>query len=134
MFRKFDAGAGVRIPANKGRDCSVRALCTATGMRYSDAWTLLYTHQGENRLCHMQLGLALDAQDPRFGVVRKLSFPAQKGQPRMTPATFCLEYPRGSYILNLAQHDLAVEDGHYFDTWDCGTKCVYCAWEVRKAA
>lgn len=130
VFRKFDAGKAARAPGVKG-DCQVRALSTATGMRYSEAWALLYAIQGERRECAFPLVDALKGGDPRLGVVRALSFPAERGKPRMTGREFCQLHPSGSFILNLAHHVAAVEDGVLIDTWDCTEKCVYAAWELR---
>ena len=49
----------------------------------------------------------------------------------MTPREFCRRYPKGSFILKLAHHVAAVEDGVLIDTWDCSDKCVYTAWQMR---
>ena len=60
----------------------------------------------------------------------KLSFPAQKGKPRMNGKRFCKEYPRGNYILNMAGHWSCCVDGVIYDTWDCSEKCVYTAYKI----
>ncbi len=62
---------------------------------------------------------------------KKISFPAIKGQPRMRGTDFVKLYPKGTYILKLAKHVVAVVDGVYLDTWDCTEKMIYNAWEVK---
>lgn len=62
---------------------------------------------------------------------RKLSFPAEKGKPRMNGERFSENFTKGSYILNMAGHLSACVDGVIYDTWDCSYKCVYNAWKVR---
>jgi hypothetical protein len=130
MFRKFDAGA--HIAGRDKADCQVRALVHATGMRYREAWDLLYTVQGERMACGFRLVDALKAGDERFGVVRTLAFKAIRGRKRMTGARFCIEYPTGYFILRLAHHVAAVVDGTVFDTWDSTAKCVYQAFEIQR--
>jgi hypothetical protein len=132
-FRKFDAGKSVRAKGETG-DCQVRSLCVARGMRYSEAWELLYKIQGERRTCGFPLVDALTEKDSRLGVIRMLSFPAEKGKPRMTGRVFCETHAKGNFILQVSNHVAAVEDGVLIDTWDCSGKCVYRAWEVRAIA
>ncbi len=129
-FRKFDAGALERAPFAKDADCQVRALCTALGIPYGEAWTMLYTMQGERRACGFELVKELDDRNAALNVVRELPFPASKGKRRMTAAEFCKKYKRGRFILRMAHHVVAVKDGQFYDTFDCSHSCVYKAWEI----
>ena len=61
---------------------------------------------------------------------RKLSFPAKRGERRMTAAKFSETHPVGRYILNMAGHWSCCVDGIIYDTWDCGDKCVYTAYQI----
>lgn len=49
----------------------------------------------------------------------------KKGTKRPTVDSFAKDHPRGRYILNVANHEVCVVDGRYFDTWDCGKKSLY---------
>lgn len=60
----------------------------------------------------------------------KLSFPAEKGKPRMNGQRFCEAYTKGRYILNMAGHWSCCVDGVIYDTWDCSDKCVYTAYKI----
>lgn len=60
----------------------------------------------------------------------KLSFPAEKGKPRMNGQRFCESYKTGRYILNMAGHWSCCIDGVIYDTWDCSDKCVYTAYRI----
>ena len=44
---------------------------------------------------------------------------------------FCVEHPRGAYVLGLRNHVVAVIDGHYYDTWDCGERPVLYYWTLE---
>lgn len=131
MFRKFDAGEPHRGKDGDKGDCQVRALATARGMAYPDAWELLYRLQGERKHCGFCLVDSLRAKDARLGVKNQLSFPAVAGKPRMTGDEFCRKYPKGRFILRLAKHVVAVKDGVLYDKWDSSGKCCYNAWEVE---
>lgn len=47
------------------------------------------------------------------------------GSSRPTVNDFAKTHPHGSYICKVAHHVVAVVDGKYYDTWDCGYKSLY---------
>lgn len=42
---------------------------------------------------------------------------------------FCEDHPRGTYVLALDGHVVAVHNGHYTDVWDSGDETVLYYWE-----
>jgi hypothetical protein len=126
-FRLYDAGKGLRPTGDEG-DCQVRALHTASGLSYNQAWDALYTLQGKYRTAGFRLGFYLEKGE--LSVIRNLKFPAQKGKPRMTAVKFVKRYQKGSFILRQANHVVAAQDGIIFDTFDSTERCVYQAWEI----
>jgi hypothetical protein len=132
MFKQYDAGKGKR-KWDVG-DCTVRALSTALGVPYSEAWELLYKTQGEHRACSFRVPEFLKRDPERFGVRRYIPFPARPGQPRMTGRDFCKRFPKGDFIVRMAHHVAAVENGVLYDLFDSTRKCVYGAWEVSPTA
>lgn len=129
-FVKTDLGKGRRAPGASG-DCTVQALALAGGLRYEDAWQLLYQVQGRYKSAAFDLVHFLRLEPELFGVVRQIDFPAKRGERRMTPITFAERYPVGSFILNLAHHVAPIEEGVLHDKWDCSVRCVYTAWEIN---
>ena len=129
VFRKLDIGRGKRPAWAKG-DCQVRALAVAAGMTYEEAWHKLYQLQGRYRTAGFFLVKWLDIVPQELAVVRRFAFPAVKGKSRMTGEEFCKEHRLGNYILRLAHHVAAVEDGVLLDSWDCTDRCVYVAWKI----
>jgi hypothetical protein len=147
IFAKIDVGKGHRRPGAKKTDCTVRALSVAAAVSYDKAWATLYEFQGFQKSNHFDLGALIEdhfidlpilrlsqAADPKWTVKRALSFPAVKGKPRMTPATFVRANPSGRFVLSLAHHVVAVRGGIVIDTWDCTRRCVYKAWEIELPA
>lgn len=56
----------------------------------------------------------------------------KKGSKRPTVESFSLSHKTGRYFLNLANHVVAVVDGKYYDTWDCGECCLYGYYELEE--
>lgn len=111
-------------------DCTARALAMAARIPYPQAWQLLYDAQGRHKTCGFTLDQFMREEPATFGVVRQLPFPAKRGEPRMTANEFAERYPSGSFILSMAHHVAAMEDGILYDKWDCRRKCVYTAFEI----
>lgn len=53
----------------------------------------------------------------------------KRGSVRPTVASFTKDHKIGTYVLVIAHWLVASVDGLYYDTWDCGEKCLYGYWE-----
>ena len=49
-----------------------------------------------------------------------------------TVKDFCIDNPKGVYILATSGHVIAVIDGCYYDTWDSGEELPLYYWQKRK--
>ena len=122
-----DAGRANSSRPRQRNDCTVRALAIARSMSYDDAYDLL---KDAGRKCSrgFHFGDWVEAQP----WAKKISFPAIKGQRRMNPARFVVDFPEGRYILRVAKHVFAVVDGVAYDTFEnAPDRCVYCAWKIE---
>lgn len=45
---------------------------------------------------------------------------------------FCQDHPKGTYLLALQTHVVAVIDGNYYDTWDSGNEIPVYFWERKE--
>ena len=113
-------------------DCVKRAITKATGMDYMEVQRELNRYKKVTGAKSFNSDYNPHKYVENVLHARKLSFPAVKGQPRMNAERFSKKYPKGSYILNMAGHWSCCVDGVIYDTWDCGTKCVYTAYQVGK--
>lgn len=113
-------------------DCVKRAITKATGMDYQEVQRELnrYKKVTGAKSYNSDYNPHKYVENVLKGV--KMSFPAQKGKPRMNAQRFCEQYSKGNYILNMAGHWSCVVDGVIYDTWDCSDKCVYTAYKVDK--
>ena len=49
-----------------------------------------------------------------------------------TVKDFCIDYPKGLYMLAIGNHVVAVEDGNYYDTWDSGDEIPMFYWQKKE--
>lgn len=111
---------------NRVGDCVVRAICTAVG----EDWESVYLD-----LCLMGLlQFNMPNADYLWGEYLK-----SRGFKRnilscenglcVTVKDFCKANPNGVYIVCPNNHVVAVIDGQYFDTWDCGDEIINYYWK-----
>ena len=84
-------------------DCVIRALCKVTGKEWLEVYSKYLEDQG----------------------FKWVGIKAQKGKSRPTVATMYKVFPKGTCIIRVAHHVVAMVDGFYYDTWDSGGKSVY---------
>lgn len=121
-------------PHPKGKrvnDCVKRAITLATGKDYIEVQREL--NKTKNLLGCKSFN---DLKNCKYYIEKilggiKISFPASRGQSRMTGLEFAINNPTGTYILRMAKHLSCCIDGKINDTWDCSDKCVYNAWKIK---
>ncbi len=114
------------------KDCMIRSVTIATNTPYTEVHKIMYkngwraTRNKSKGNWEDQIIETLTELGFKY---REISYPAVKGQSRMTATTMVNE---GTYILRMSKHVAAYKDGVLMDTWDCSDSCVYFAWEVWK--
>ena len=111
-------------------DCVKRAITLAAQMDYMEVQRELNRYKKVTGAKSFNSGYNPHkyVENVLHGV--KLSFPAEKGKPRMNGQRFCESYKKGRYILNMAGHWSCCVDGVIYDTWDCSLKTVYTAYKI----
>ncbi len=112
-------------------DCVKRAITLVAQMDYHQVQLELNRYKKVTKAKVFNDRKNCDAYCENVLKMKKLSFPAEKGKPRMNGYNFAKSYPKGRYILNMAGHWTACVDGVIYDTWDCRDKCVYTAYQMR---
>ena len=107
-------------------DCTVRALSKALNCSWLEAFDVMIPFCREYQ-CSNIFNLPSGVERE---IMEKLGFSYtgisnKKGTKRPTVKSFALSHPTGTYILNVANHEVALIDGIYYDTWDCGYKSLY---------
>lgn len=111
-------------------DCVIRALCRA----YNKAWLIVFDELvpiSRDLQTTMNEKQCYEEYLRRQGAVYT-GISNKKGTKRPTVSSFAQTHKKGTYFLNLANHCVAVVDGQYFDTWDCGQKSLYGFWTVSE--
>jgi len=133
MFQKTQPKTTEDIKSNY--DCMIRSVAIATGADYAQVHKLMYgfgwraSRRRSKGKWEEQITKTLDALG--FKATR-ISYPAVKGQPRMTGNQLKSEDKDNTYIIRVAKHVACIQEGTLKDTWNCGGKCVYFAWKVEK--
>lgn len=118
---------------DKYGDCTIRALSKALGVSWLEAFDLTIPFCRREQVPNIFNGdLAL-----RKKIMAEIGFDYhgitnKKGSRRPTVDSFAKDHSEGAYILNLANHEVAVVDGKFYDTWDSGDCCVYGYFERRR--
>lgn len=113
-------------------DCAVRSVALAENLEWAEAFDKMLDvarrlqEPPECLLANAKTGLELLNS---IGHYRWEGLSAVKGKKRITVEQFCKKHKKGTFILKVAGHVVAVRDGWFYDIWDCGNKCVYGYWE-----
>ena len=114
-------------------DCTIRALSKALGVTWLEAFDKMIP------LCReYQVSNVFDAPSSiERQIVERLGFTYhgisnKRGSKRPTVDSFANDHPEGTFILNVANHEVACVDGKYYDTWDSGYKSLYGYYEKNR--
>lgn len=116
---------------DKQGDCAIRAITKFFDISWLEAFDSLVvfareTQQMVNSLPNIKL-LMEDKNVPYVSVYKP------KAKKKMTVKDFAKEYSTGKYVVYVrvgyGTHLVCVDNGKYFDTWDCGDRYVYGYWK-----
>lgn len=111
---------------NRVGDCTVRALCRATGKSWDEVYTGLSAYGFEFK--------DMPSADKIWGAyLEDHGFKAymidKHGKRRYTVTDFCEDNPEGTYILAIGGHVVCVVDGYFYDSWDSGNETPLYYWK-----
>ena len=115
-------------PNPRGRfvgDCTIRAICKLT----DQDWDAVYAGTAFQGF----IAKDMPSGNSTWGSYLKRHGYKRKAIPETFPDNytvmdFCLDNPRGRFLLALDQHVVAVVDGNYYDTWDSGREIPVYYW------
>lgn len=110
---------------NRVGDCTVRAMCKATGKEWEPTFCAL-TLEGFMRRDMPSANHVWGAYLRRHGFERHII--PNECPDCYTVADFCRDHPRGLYVLAIGGHVVTVMDGDWFDTWDSGREIPVYYW------
>lgn len=114
-------------------DCTIRALSKALNISWLEAFDLTIPYCRKYQIPNVfftskkiEIEVMKDLGFEYYGISNK------KGTKRPTVKEFASSHKEGTYILNVANHEVACVDGKYYDTWDSGFKSLYGYYERKK--
>lgn len=106
-------------------DCVVRGISKATGKEWDEVFLALAI-EGYIEKDMPSSNAVWGRYLRRLGYTRAVI--PDRGTESCTVAEFAGEHPRGTYILALSGHVVAVKDGCYYDAWDSGNEVPVYFW------
>ena len=109
-------------------DCAIRACSTLTNQSWEDTYIDI-SRKGLN-LCRVQTDNGV------WGSYLRDNGFVRGGVENTCPTcytvrVFAFDNPKGVYALGLDGHVVALIDGTWYDTWDCGDETVLYYWKER---
>lgn len=107
-------------------DCTIRALTKTLGCTWLEAFDAMIPYCREYQCSNIfDLPSTIERE-----ILDNMGFDYtgisnKRGSKRPTVDEFAKAHPNGTYICNVASHEVAVVDGKFYDTWDCGFKSLY---------
>lgn len=111
---------------DKVGDCQIRALAKALGKTWHETFDIITPICREN----MTMDIFCCDLDKTKKAMETLGFiyhgvSNKKGSKRPTIDSFAKAHPKGTFVVTVSHHVVAVVDGIYYDTWDSGWKSMY---------
>jgi hypothetical protein len=110
-------------------DCTVRAVSKVLDMSWQEVYVGVCVEGG---FMHMMpsTNAVWNSYLEKFGFKR---YPVSNTCPNCyTIRDFCKDNPYGKYLVATDEHVVAVVDGNYYDTGDCGYETVIYYWKETK--
>lgn len=115
---------------DKYGDCSIRALTKYFGREWIEIFDDLVVYARKNQCMPNMLPNIQEYLEEKKVPYTKTYKP--KARHKETVLDFAKAHKEGKYILYVrvgyGTHLVTVENGVYFDTWDCGDRLVYGYW------
>ena len=123
LFRFYQPNPLGEKKAKRIGDCTIRAITKIEQISWLEAYDRLY-----------EIGRSIFELPNSMTTIRKylekqgyerVAIKAVKGSKRPTIESFTQEHKTGTYLVQVANHVVAVSDGHFFDSWNSGKKSLY---------
>lgn len=103
-------------------DCTARALSTALGIPWSEAYDML---SNSARDMGMMMG-SVDAVEEFLDRWFERVYITEE-----TVSEFIRNHPRGRFLITMPGHITALVEGVNYDTFDPGNKHIWSAWTIK---
>lgn len=112
---------------SKANDCSIRAYCAAENLEWDAAYDIACRYGKNANYMPNDTTSCEQILEGEFGYTKHKLSKEEKSN-GITVKDFCVKHPEGTYILDMPRHLVAVINGEYYDSWDCGKKKIKAYW------
>lgn len=110
---------------NRVGDCTVRALCKATGKSWNYVHAALCSISNER--CDMPSANHIWSAFLKMNGF-KCELVDARNESIYTVRDFCEDNPEGTFVLAIDGHVVCIVDGCYYDSWDSGDEIPIYYW------
>ena len=104
-------------------DCTIRAISVAEGISWDKAYRKLSDYARVRGLMMNSVESIEKYLDDNY---------ERTCEDYMTVGEFAYENPKGTFLVTMPGHIVAVVDGEIIDTFDPSDRIMFCAWNVNK--
>lgn len=103
-------------------DCVIRAVSLAEGKTWDETYEELSSIAQEKGIILDDVNFVEPLLDDRY---------ERECFNEMLVGDFMINHPYGTYLITMKGHITCVINGTLYDTFDCRSRVMYCAWEVK---
>lgn len=119
-------------PLNKQvGDCTIRAITRAENLSWDYVYDQL-ARKGKAMADMPSSDMVWGSLLYDYGYTRHTAPNFCKYGQCYTVADFARDHPYGTYLVCQKEHVVAVSEGDWYDTWDCGNKTVIFYWAKER--
>ena len=111
--------------ARDTEDCVLRAVSLAQGKTWDKIYDELSELAKQRGMLFSDAEFVEDYLDERY-----LRTCYKNNGFAMTVGDFVESHPHNTYLVTMKGHITCVKEGILFDTFDCRSRLIWCAWEV----
>lgn len=108
-------------------DCSIRGICAATEKTWEEVYDLLFD-AGKKVFDVPSSDMAIEYVLSNLGFT-KHTIKIEKGKKRENVSAFVRNRSDKRIVMRISNHIVGGHGGKYYDSWNCGYKCVYTYYE-----
>lgn len=127
IYREYNANPKKR----KTSDCVIRALTVALNKKYEIVARDLFNISHELVTTQTATETYTHYLDKYYTLDKIYVMHLVNGKrKRLTVRDICQKFKKGTFVVTVANHLVAVKDGQFYDTFDCSNKSAYKIWRV----
>ena len=115
----------------KACDCVVRSIMKVENLSWEEAYDALCVIGRKMKRMPNEREVITKMLELRG--YERVGFKTEKGVKKPTVYDFAEQHPTGIYVASVTGHVVAIVNGRYYDSWDCGDSTIFSYWHKTEA-